>query len=70
MHYHHKAVEILSTRKTFGRSVAQIRILSTGQILDVPADEVQEDQSEVSLSELVFKAMAARIRNEVNTQKR
>lgn len=69
MQYHGKAVEVLATRKTFGRSVAQIRILATGQILDVPADEVQEDQSEVSLSELVFKAMAARIRNEVNTQK-
>lgn len=69
MQYHGKAIEVLATRKTFGRSVAQIRILATGQILDVPADELHEDQSEVSLSELVFKAMAARIRNEVNTQK-
>lgn len=69
MQYHGKAVEVLATRKTFGRSVAQIRILATGQILDVPADELQKDQVEVSISELVFKAMAARIRNEVNTHK-
>jgi superfamily II DNA or RNA helicase len=69
MQYHDKAVEVMATRKTFGRSVAQIRILATGQILDVPADELQEDQVEVSISELVFKAMAARIRNEVNTHK-
>ena len=69
MQYQGKAVEVLASRKTFGRSVTQIRILATGQIIDVPAEEVHEDATEVSLSELVFKAMAARIRNEVHSQK-
>ena len=68
MLYHGKPVEVLSTRKTFGRSVAQVRILTTGQILDVPSDELRENMKEASLPELVFKAMAARIRSEVNTQ--
>jgi superfamily II DNA or RNA helicase len=67
--YQGKAAEVLATRKTFGRSIAQIRILATGQILDVPADEVKEYDSEVSMSELVFKAMASRIWNEVSNQK-
>ena len=69
MQYQGKAIEVLASRKTFGRSVTQIRILATGQIIDVPAEEVHEDTTEVSLSELVFKAMAARIRNEVHSQK-
>ncbi len=69
MRYQDKSVEILSTRNTFGKSIAQIRILSTGQILDVSIEELSEDRHTVTIPELSFKAMAARIRNEVNSQK-
>ena len=69
MQYQGKAVEVISTRKTFGKTVAQIRVLSTKEILDVRAEELSEDHHTATLSELVFKAMAARIQNEVSSQK-
>ena len=65
MTYQGKQVELLSTRTTFGKSVSRIRVLVDSQVLDVPAEELKEDDASLSLHELAFKAMVARIRNEV-----
>lgn len=68
MTYQSKPIEIVSTRTTFGTSVSQIRILTTGQIMDVLTDELKDETAAVSLHELQFKAMVARIRNEISGQ--
>lgn len=65
MTYQGKQVELLSTRITFGKSVSRIRVLVDSQVLDVPAEELKADDASVSLHELAFKAMVARIRNDV-----
>ncbi len=65
MTYQGKQVELISTRSIFGKSISLIRILSTNQVLDVPIEELLEDSSSFSLYEIAFKAMVARIRNEV-----
>jgi len=68
MLYQNQAVEVLSTRTTFGKSVSQIKILSTGQVQDVLSVELKESVATVSNSELIFRALAARIRNEISQQ--
>lgn len=65
MTYHDKQVELLSSRTTFGKSVSRIRVLADSQVLDVPTEELKDDEVAVSIHELAFKAMAARIRTEV-----
>lgn len=59
---------MLAKTITFGRHIAEIRILSTGEIKRVSLSDLQAPSQEVSVNELAFKAMAARIRNEVQTQ--
>jgi superfamily II DNA or RNA helicase len=66
--YQNKEVEILSTSSTFGKHIAEIRILATGEVKRVPQTDLKEPDGEISVDELAFKAMAARIRNEVQTQ--
>lgn len=68
MKYQNKDVEILSTTSTFGKRVAEIRILSTGEVKRIPESDLVAPDGVVSVNELAFKAMAARIRNEVTTQ--
>lgn len=63
-----KAAEVLSSRTTFGASVSRIRILATGEVLDVRSEELREDSPVTAPAELQFKAMAARIREEMNSQ--
>ncbi len=69
MTYNGQPIEVLSTRKTFGSSVSQIRFLSTGNVLDVLTAELKEELASAGLEELVFRSMAARIRNETAQQK-
>lgn len=65
MTYQGAPVELLSTRTTFGKRISRIRILVDSRVLDVPTEELQEDAASASIHELAFKAMVARIRNEV-----
>ena len=69
MRYNDKEIEIISRKKVFGKTIVQIRILSSGEILDVPESGLQESESEIPASQIAFHAMAARIRNEIATQK-
>lgn len=68
MLYKNKAVEVLSTKKVFGKPVSKIRILETGQTLDVLSEELAQETTSVSLKNLQYRAMAARIRNEIASQ--
>lgn len=68
MKYQGREVEILSKRTIFGKTVAEIRILATGQIADVPFAELEEGSQTVSSHEIAFKAIAAKIRNEIFMQ--
>ena len=69
MLYQGKHIEILTKKKIFGKSIAQIRILSTGEILDVPEAELSQHNGQLSGSEITFRAVAIRIKSEVNKQK-
>ncbi|MBK7265055.1 MAG: hypothetical protein IPI12_01710 [Ignavibacteriales bacterium] len=68
MKYLGKEIEIISQKTFFGRKVAEIRILSTGEILSVPLEEIKDDSVTVTQSELIFKAIAAKIKSEVSSQ--
>ena len=68
MLYQNQPVEVLSSRSTFGKAVSQIKILSTGRILDVLTSELQESASSFSSTELVFRSSVTRIRNEIAQQ--
>lgn len=69
MRFQGKEIEILAHRRVFGKEIAQIRILSTGVIRDVPKSELETTDGQVSAAELSFKAMAARIRNEMQAHR-
>lgn len=68
MQYNNQPIEIISTKTVFGKSVSKVRILSTGQTIDVRTEEIVEETSEISLSNLQYRAMAARIKNEISSQ--
>lgn len=69
MKYQGREIEILSKRTIFGKTIAEIRILASGQILDVPFADLEDESQTVSSHEIAFKAIAAKIRNEIFTQK-
>jgi SNF2 family DNA or RNA helicase len=68
MLYQDKPIEIIGKRKTFGKVIAQIRILSTGELLDVPESELYLHNGEISPEEITFRAMASRIKHEIGKQ--
>ena len=68
MLYQNKQIEILGKRKTFGKVIAQIRILSTGELLDVPESELSLHDGQISDSEITYRAMASRIISEIGKQ--
>ena len=68
MRYQGREVEILSRRTIFCKTVAEVRILATSQIVDVPFADLEEVSQTVSSHEITFKAIAAKIRNEVFMQ--
>jgi superfamily II DNA or RNA helicase len=69
MKYQGKEVQIISKKTVFGKEIAEIRVLSTGEILSVPAAVLDDSQPEVLPFEIRFKAIAAKIRNEIFAQK-
>lgn len=68
MKYQGREIEILGNRTIFGKSIAEIRILATGQILDVPLADIQDETHAISAHEIAFKAIASKIRNDVFQQ--
>lgn len=68
MQYNNQPIEIISTKTVFGKSITKIRILATGQTLDVRTEEITDETPEVSIQNLQYRAMAARIKNEIGSQ--
>jgi superfamily II DNA or RNA helicase len=68
MLYQNQQVEVLGTRSTFGKSVTRIKVLTTGNIIEVLSSELQEEARRISLAEIIFKSIAARVRDEISKQ--
>ncbi len=68
MLYKGKEIEILSRKSVFGKQIAEVRILSSGQIKSVPFSELSEERKVPTDAEIAFKAIAAKIRSEVFKQ--
>ena len=68
MQYNNQPIEIISSKTVFGKSITKIRILATGQTIDVRTEEIIDETPEVSLQNLQYRAMAARIKNEIASQ--
>lgn len=68
MLYQGKEVEILSRKSVFGKQIAEIRVLATGEITSVPFAELSDERKIPVSSEIAFKAIAAKIKGEVFKQ--
>ena len=52
----------------FGKQIADIKILSTGEIKSVPFSELADETKFPTDADITFKAIAAKIKNEVFKQ--
>ena len=68
MLYNNQPVEVLSTKSVLGRSISQIKILTSGKIIEVRSEDLQSENASVTPAFLQFKSMAARIQNEIGSQ--
>lgn len=68
MLYQQREIEILSQKSVFGKQIADIKILSTGEIKSVPYSELSNEKKLPTSSEISFKAIAAKIKAEVYKQ--
>lgn len=68
MQYNNQPIEIISSKTVFGKSITKIQILATGQTIDVRTEEITDETPEVSLQNLQYRVMAARIKNEMASQ--
>jgi SNF2 family DNA or RNA helicase len=65
MKYQGKEIALLSQKSVFGKIIAEVRILSTGEILSIPISEISDEKTAPSIPEMSFRAIAAKIKNEV-----
>ena len=65
MLYKGKAIEIIGRKEVFGEQVAWIRVLETGDFLQVGFDELSSEQAIISLPYIRFIALATKIKAEV-----
>jgi superfamily II DNA or RNA helicase len=68
MMYQGKEIEILSSKSVFGKLIAEVKILSTGEVMSVPFSELSDEKKVPTDAEIAFKAIAAKIKNEVFKQ--
>jgi len=68
MKYQGKEIEVLARKKIFGKEIAEIKILSTSRILTVPFEELETETENISINEIAFKAIAAKIKSEILNQ--
>lgn len=59
MQYNNQPVEIISSKTVFGKSITKIRILATGQTIDVRTEEITDETPEVSLQNLQYRVKCA-----------
>jgi hypothetical protein len=68
MLYQGKEIEILSRKSVFGKQIAEVKILSTGEVTSVPFSELSDVKKVPTDAEIAFKAIAAKIKSEVFKQ--
>lgn len=68
MKYQGKEIDILSQKSVFGKQIAEIKILSSGEIKSVPFSELSDEKKLPTDSEISFKAVAAKIKSEIFKQ--
>ena len=68
MNYQGKEIEILSKKSVFGKQIAEVKILSTGEVKSVPFSELSDETKLPTDADIAFKAIAAKIKSEVFKQ--
>ena len=68
MIYQGKEIEILSRKSVFGKQIAEVKILSTGEVKSVPFSELSDETKLPTDADIAFKAIAAKIKSEVFKQ--
>jgi len=68
MQYQEKEIEILSKKSVFGKQIAEVKILSTGEVKSVPYSELTDETKLPTDADITFKAIAAKIKSEVFKQ--
>jgi len=68
MIYQGKEIEILSRKSVFGKQIAEVKILSTGEVKSVPFSELSDETKLPTDAVIAFKAIAAKIKSEVFKQ--
>src|SRR5699024_4308606 len=68
MQYQDEEVEVLKTSRVFGKSIAEVRLLSTGEIIKIEQGKLQTSGHKLSSEGFALKTMAARIKNEIQGQ--
>jgi len=60
--------EILSKKSVFGKQIAEVKILSTGEVKSEPISELSIEKKLLNACIIAFKAIAAKIKSEVFKQ--
>ncbi len=68
MLYQGKEIEVLSKKSVFGKQIAEVKILSTGEVKSVPFSELSDETKLPTDADIAFKAIAAKIKSEVFKQ--
>lgn len=68
MIYQGNYIEIISKKSVFGKQIAEVKILSTGEVKSVPFSELSDEVKVPTASEVAFKAIAAKIKGEIFKQ--
>ena len=68
MIYQGKEIEILSRKSVFGKQIAEVKILSTGEVKSVPFSELSDEKEVPTDAEIAFKSTAAKIKSVVFKQ--
>lgn len=68
MLYQGKEIEIISKKSVFGKQIAEVKILSTGEVKSVPFSELSDETKLPTDADIAFKAIAAKIKSEVFKQ--
>ncbi len=69
MRYQGKAIELISTKKVFGREVAWIKFLEDNSFNQVDLEDIDREEVKFSLPLIGFVALAAKIKDEISRKK-
>lgn len=65
MLYQNQPCELIGTKEVFGHKIAWIRLLENNTFIEVPFQELQQDEQTIHLPHIRYVALAAKIKDEV-----